>query len=161
MNDSDRIRLPVLLTLMDGQELNGNILASIGGTVERTLNNDAKFISFTDLEERERLIAKTTIAAVEARKTAKIVNLPTEAKVGSSDPYELLGIGKTATDDEIRHAYIQRAKGYHADRYQSIDMPTEVKAYIDSMSRRINEAYRLLSSSKPTQRAAQNGPMFG
>lgn len=62
-NDPNVLRMPVQLRLSDGQTPSGNMLLSIGGQVERTLNSEALFISFED-EQGQRFIAKSAIAEV-------------------------------------------------------------------------------------------------
>jgi len=147
----DRLKLPVTLLLGDGRELLGDVIVSVGGTLERTLNSEAKFILFGDLARSERMIAKSAIVEVSERKTAKVVNLPTQAKVDGADPYELLEIEKTATDAEIRDAWHARARLYHADKFANVELPPEVAAYTNSMSLRINEAHAVLTAgSKET-----------
>ncbi len=147
-NNDNRVKLPVTLALQDGRDLIGSLVVNIGGTLERTLNSENKFILFADIEGMERMIAKSAIVEVSARQTAKVVKLPTEAKVDDTDPYELLKIEKTATDQEIRDAWHARARAYHADKFANVDLPPEVAAYTNAMSRRINEAYAVLNAGK-------------
>lgn len=142
----NRLKLPVTLLLDDGREILGDIIVAIGGTLERTLNNDAKFILFGDLARAERMIAKSAIVEVSERKTAKVVSLPAQTNVDGGDPYELLGIEKTATDAEIRDAWHARARIYHADKFANVELPPEVAAYTNSMSLRINEAHAVLTA---------------
>ncbi len=156
MQDSDRLTLPVTLTMMDGRHLVGDFVVNLGGTVERTINNDMRFVRFCDMNGNERLISKDSIAEVEERKTAKIISLPTEGRLDGTDPYAVLEIERTATDGEIREAYLRRAKSYHADRFANVELPREVAQYTDSMSRRINEAYAILTST-----ARKNGAQHG
>ena len=58
--------------------------------------------------------------------------------------YEILEIGKTATQEEIKKAFRRLAQKYHPDR--NPDKEAEAKF------KRINEAYHILSN--PSERAA-------
>lgn len=61
-----------------------------------------------------------------------------------TDPYEILGLSKTATDDDIRKAYRKLAKKYHPDINPG-------KADAESRFKDISAAYSLLSD--PGKRA--------
>lgn len=63
MDDNNILRMPVELVMVDGTRRMGDMLLSIGGVIERTLNNDAPFISFGD-ETGARFVAKASIAEV-------------------------------------------------------------------------------------------------
>ena len=53
------------------------------------------------------------------------------------DPYQVLGISKDATDDEVKDAYRQLARKYHPDNYG--DNP--LSALAKEKMQEINEAY--------------------
>ncbi len=61
------------------------------------------------------------------------------------DYYEILGVGKSASKDEIKRAYRKLAHEYHPDKGQSGD---------EAKFREINEAYEVLSDD--TQRTQYN-----
>ena len=57
----------------------------------------------------------------------------------SKDLYEALGLGKGATDDEIKKAYRKLAREHHPDMVKDGD-----KASAEKRFKEINEAYKVL-----------------
>ncbi|MBO5510120.1 MAG: DnaJ domain-containing protein, partial [Clostridia bacterium] len=39
-----------------------------------------------------------------------------------NDPYKILGVSPTATDDEVKAAYRALARKYHPDKYRDSDL---------------------------------------
>ena len=66
--------------------------------------------------------------------------------MANRDYYEVLGVSRTNTEEEIRKAFRKKALEYHPDRNKSPDAETKFKE--------INEAYQVLSDS--TKRAQYN-----
>lgn len=66
------------------------------------------------------------------------------------DYYKILGITKTASDDEIRKAYRKRALRHHPDRHSSAD--EETKKEEEKKFKEIGEAYAILSDPKKRDR---------
>lgn len=76
------------------------------------------------------------------------------------DYYEVLGVNKDASDEEIKRAYKQQVKKYHPDIYQGD------KAYAENMMKEVNEAYDVLSTPEKKAKYDQFGhagmdPNFG
>lgn len=64
-----------------------------------------------------------------------------------SDYYDILGVSKTASKDELKKAYRKQALEWHPDRHQGEDKVAAEKRF-----KEINEAYQILSD--PQKKAA-------
>lgn len=60
----------------------------------------------------------------------------------TKDPYKILGIDSTATDDEVKKAYRRLALKYHPDKVEG--MGEEIKKNAERQFREINEAYETI-----------------
>lgn len=62
------------------------------------------------------------------------------------DPYAVLGIDKTASDDDVKKAYRRLAMKYHPDRVET--MGEEIKRNAEKQFKEINEAYEIIKKER-------------
>ena len=70
-----------------------------------------------------------------------------------TDPYKILGVSPTASDDEIKKAYRELAKKYHPDNY--VDSPMADLA--TEKMQEINEAYSRIQSMRASGNTSSGG----
>ncbi len=75
---------------------------------------------------------------------------------GSKDYYEILGVSKSATDEELKKAYRRLAKQYHPDAQHN----EEDKKRAEAKFKEISEAYSVLSDSQKRAQYDRFGSNF-
>ncbi|KAL5278878.1 DNAJC7.2 family protein [Megaselia abdita] len=139
----------------------GNLRDSITDC-SKVLDLDSKYLKAlllrarcnNDLEKFEECV-KDYETAYQIQKSADIKNLLREAKFAlkkskRKDYYKILGVSKTATDDEIKKAYKKKAMIHHPDRHSSLS--EDEKKEQEVKFKEVGEAYAILSDPKKKER---------
>ena len=75
-----------------------------------------------------------------------------------SDPYKVLGVSPTATDDEIKKAYYELARKYHPDNYSGSDLAD----LAEEKMKEVNEAYDAIKDMRENGGASSSrGASYG
>lgn len=80
-----------------------------------------------------------------------------------NDPYSVLGVSQTASDDEIKKAYRELARKYHPDNYQN----NPLADLAEEKMKEVNEAYDALTKNRTSggqsgyQQASRGGYQQG
>ncbi len=70
-----------------------------------------------------------------------------------SDPYKVLGVSRSATDDEIKAAYRELAKKYHPDNY----VDSNLSDLAEEKMKEVNEAYDTIRKERERGGSSQGG----
>jgi DnaJ domain len=160
----EQTTVSVAMTLTDGSKSIGKLTVPMGRSVIDALNGPAAFIEFEPFGEDSMLIAKASVVTATPLRVPAAPNLNARLRDADGfDPYTVLDLLPTASWDEVRHAYIALAKDYHPDRYNAVELPAEVTAYLAAMARRVNAAYAALELSYALKRqspAVRQEPIY-
>lgn len=141
--------------LADGSTVTGRTALSKGEPLQRLLDGDEKFLFVECFEGEAQFVAKADIKSVKVIPTQRARSLNLSVPDASNfDPHRILGVPKGAPWDDIRAAYHRLTKLYHPDKFESVELPDEVRAYFVAMTKEVNVAFRTLRSSASGGRAA-------
>ncbi len=70
-----------------------------------------------------------------------------------TDPYKVLNVSRTATDDEVKKAYRELARKYHPDNYQD----TNLAELAEEKMKEVNEAYDMIQKQRASGNSYSGG----
>ncbi len=162
-SDKREKAISVELSMDDGRILKGRLFTAATRHAYEELNDSGRFIDFQSYDGKRELVAKAAINAVRLTDIPKANQLRPAAASDEFDPYTVLNLPPGAQWEAIREAYHRLSKHYHPDRYANLDLPDEVKGYLDAMSRRLNAAFSALEKPHQVRREfarAKSEPIY-
>ena len=73
---------------------------------------------------------------------------PKTEKAAIKEAYEMLGVSKNASDDEIKKAYRRLMNQHHPDKLVSKGLPEEMIKLANEKTQQIKEAYERIKKSR-------------
>jgi DnaJ-domain-containing protein 1 len=139
MYDSDdkvsKWKIEVELELDNGTRLLGSLFIKPMQRISDLLNDQRQFLP---LQTSDGLIVQLQKAAI-----AKVVQLNQNVERDSiSDPYEILGVAQSVSNEALKETYHSLCSAYHPDKLLSLGMSTEFIDLANSRIIRIIDAYR-------------------
>jgi DnaJ domain len=136
-------RIPVTLTLADGQLLIGSLASGPAASLATELNREGLFLAVRDTVGKNLFLAKAAITRVVEGDGTKDIRMPTTPD--GRNPFKVLRLPDNATPEMIRQAYIALARQYHPDHYGEATAP-EVREYVTAMFQQITAAHQALKT---------------
>lgn len=139
----DLVKCPVEVELVNGKSLRGVLERPRSKILSVFMNSDDTFLELHLFDGSAVQVAKAAILTCRERVAAKADTLASVVKgADGENPLTVLGIKAAESREQVRQAYLARMRLYHSDRYGGIELPPEVRSYMESMTKRINVAYR-------------------
>lgn len=138
MYDSDaqqyEVKLRVELELADGTAMLGDLFVSPHQRLQDLLNDERSFVPFETSEGVVTVLRKSAILRATPLNEAV-------SRAADSNPYHILGVEETASDEELREAYHRCGRENHPDRLAAMGLPPEFLELANEKMARINDAY--------------------
>ena len=141
-NRRNRRKIAVSLDTGDGEEI---VFMFVNPTerVIDTLNDERDFLPFERPDGSVILIAKKTIR--------RMSPMELKRQVDAGDPYDILGVKLTATDEEVHQAYVKAVAAVHPDRVNSMGLPGEFLEMATLRAAQLNDAYRKIKAVRKAE----------
>ena len=156
--------IPAVVELDDGTVLTGKFIANAARSFVDVINSSAPFLEFEPFGEERSFVAKASIRSMKLLQVPVAPNLEGKTRdSGGFDPYAVLGVAKSGDWDDIRAAYVRLSKIYHPDRFNTVELPEEVRTYLEATVRRINIAYASLEKlhiAEKSRTSNRSQPVF-
>ena len=140
-------QVTVRLCLTDGRTVEGELFLGQTERLSDTLNDGRAFLP-VETALGTQLVAKAVIG------TAVALAEPAGPEA-QRDPYAILRVPPTATDAELRDAWMRAVKASHPDRLQAMALDPVIVHAARRVCQRFNAAYDEAARARKTARTAK------
>jgi len=154
MFDDNQKTIEVSIRMLDGAVLRGVLFpGQQQRSLEGILSRETPFLEFISRDGQRKFLAKHQIAYVEPVEPLRKPALKPVKDPRYVDCFTMLGLQRNATFADAKIAFHTLAKQYHPDSYCGVELPEEMRRYINDMSRQINAAFTEVRSELEKQAA--------
>ena len=147
----EKSQVEVELYLDDGSQYLGKFGLGMSERLSDMMNDDRKFLPFATSNGHVIVIRKSTIARV-----VQLDQHIDPSKV--ADPFEILGVSREASDEELSQAYHRMSAGNHPDKIQLSGLAADFVDIANSRMARINDAYQRIRAMRRQAQAQAARP---
>jgi hypothetical protein len=141
-----KVDIEVAVHLDDGSQFLGVLSLGQGQRVSDLMNDERNFIPI-QLHGGSVVIQRKSAIA----KVAPLDQHVDQEKI--SDPYEILGVARNVSDEELKRFYYSLCAENHPDRVQSSGLSPHFVEMANSRMIRINDAYQRVLAIRQTKPA--------
>lgn len=135
----EKNKVEVEVELDNGTRMLGALFIKQMQRISDLLNDLRQFLPFETSDGRILYLNKTTIA--------KVVQLAGEAEPhAAADPYEILGVARNISNEDLRDAYHSLCSQNHPDKLQSLGVSPDLIDIANSRVIRIIDAYKRIQA---------------
>ncbi|MCB1459887.1 MAG: DnaJ domain-containing protein [Nitratireductor sp.] len=141
-----KVRIEAELFLDDGSHILCRIGVGQGERLSDALNDDRQFLPVETMQGHVTILRKSTIS--------RAVQLDQQIdEANATDPFEVLGIARNVSDEELNHAYRSLCHANHPDKLLAAGMSQQFVEMATSKMARINDAYERIRSLRKQEQA--------
>lgn len=138
----------IALSLEGGETLAGRVALPKSRQVHKLLDGDEKFLYVETFDGEGQFVPKASIKGLKVMPAERVRPLMLAFPDATGFcPYRVLGVDKGAPWDDVRAAFHRMTKIYHPDKYASVELPPEVRTYLESKAKEVNAAFRMLRAT--------------
>ena len=148
-----KYKVEVALELEDTTRLLGFLFVKQMQRVSDLLNDHRQFLPLQVSDGRIVYLHKSRISMVS--------QLAQEYELGqSADPYEILDVRPSASDEELKEAYHRKCSDFHPDKLHGLGLPSEFSEIANARIIRIIDAYRRIMAAREPSNGEDRGSPF-
>lgn len=147
-------KLDVSVKMADGSIINGSITAGLSAGLMGAVNKEQPFIEIADESGVKRCLGQAHIMSIEVKKPFEKPDAPSAKSANLNNAFTMLNLQPGCTPEAAKQRYHEMMKKYHPDKFQSVELPEEIKAYLADMSQQLGTAYQIINQELQKQHAA-------